>query len=131
MPLDAPAAGTAQKWLQRAQSSLALASQAKPDDALWEDQCYMAQQGAEKALKAVYIYHALPFRFTHDIEELCTKLTEHNIALPEVAREAVILTRYAVETRYPGLEEPVSEEEYHQAIRLTEAIVHWAVKVIV
>jgi HEPN domain-containing protein len=38
-------------WLVRAKSSLALAKQAKPQEAFWEDQCFLAQQAAEKALK--------------------------------------------------------------------------------
>ena len=44
-------------------------------------------------------------------------------------REAVILTRYAFETRYPGPFEPVTEEEYREAVRLAEAVVTWADRV--
>jgi HEPN domain-containing protein len=38
----------------------------------------------------------------------------------------VVLTRYAFETRYPGPFEPITAEEYRDAIRLAEAVVAWA-----
>jgi len=36
------------------------------------------------------------------------------------------LTGYAVEARYPGLAEPVSREEYQEAVALAEKVVRWA-----
>jgi HEPN domain-containing protein len=36
------------------------------------------------------------------------------------------LTSYAFEARYPGVGEPVSEEEYKQALSLAEKVVRWA-----
>jgi HEPN domain-containing protein len=51
MPLDRSIPGSPMDWLVRAKSSLALAKQAKPQEAFWEDQCFLAQQAAEKALK--------------------------------------------------------------------------------
>jgi len=54
MPPDESIPGSAQDWLARARGSLALAKQPKPEGAFWEDQCFLAQQAAEKALKAVY-----------------------------------------------------------------------------
>lgn len=60
----------ARQWLARAQGSLVLARQPKPESAFWADLCYLAQQSAEKALKAVYYWIDRPHRFTHDLEEL-------------------------------------------------------------
>lgn len=39
---------------------------------------------------------------------------------------AAQLTDYAVEARYPGPVEPVTEEEYAEALQLAEAVVNWA-----
>ncbi|MHB9036025.1 MAG: HEPN domain-containing protein [Armatimonadota bacterium] len=33
---------------------------------------------------------------------------------------------YAVATRYPGESEPVTEDEYRDALRIAESIVSWA-----
>ena len=38
------------------------------------------------------------------------------------------LTSYAVETRYPGLAEPVTREEYETAVTLAEEVVRWVEK---
>lgn len=126
MPLEGPDASEALEWLARARSSLALAKQPKPEAALWADLCYQAQQAAEKALKAVYHRRGLPHRFTHDLEELGKGIEGQGVLVPDVVREAVVLTRYAVETRYPGPAEPVSEEDYRRAVELAEGVVAWA-----
>ncbi len=126
MPPDKPIPGSAQDWLARAKGSLALAKQSKPEGAFWEDQCFLAQQAAEKALKAVYQHQGLLFRYTHDLEELGKGLENRGVPIPPVVKEAVILTRYAFETRYPGPFEPVTVEEYQEAVRLATAVVAWA-----
>ena len=120
----------ARQWLARAHGSLALAQQPKPDSAFWADLCYLAQQAAEKALKAVYHWIGQPHRFTHDLEELGRGLAEHGLAVPSVVRDAVALTRYAVETRYPGTSEPVTERDYRRGIELAQGVVAWAERVL-
>lgn len=52
------------------------------------------------------------------------------MTIPERVREAVILTQYALETRYPGHFEPVSEEEYRNALVLAEQVTRWAEEVL-
>jgi hypothetical protein len=46
--------------------------------------------------------------------------------VPEAVEDGVVLTSYAFEARYPGLAEPVSEEEYRQAVELAQTVVRWA-----
>jgi HEPN domain-containing protein len=48
---------------------------------------------------------------------------------PEIAA-SIQLTGYALETRYPGRQALVTEEEYREALRLAEAVVRWATEVI-
>ena len=103
-----------------------MAKQEKPEGAFFEDYCFQAQQAAEKALKAVCQHVGRLFRYTHDLEELGSELVAHGIFVPEAVKDAVILTKYAYETRYPGPYEPVTEDEYEQAIRLAESVVVWA-----
>jgi HEPN domain-containing protein len=128
MPLDRPAPGTPQDWLVRARGDLVLARQPLPQGAFYEDLCFHAQQAAEKALKAVYLHHGWPFRYTHDLEELVTNLRRKGLDVPALVDEAVILSSFAWEARYPGLSEPVSDEEYREAIRHAQAVVTWAEK---
>lgn len=123
MPLDKIDAS--KNWLQRAKSNLIRAQMAKPEDVFWEDLCYDAQQCVEKSLKALLVFHQIRFRYVHDIGELLNTLKQNGIDFPEEFMESVILTDYAVETRYPVISEPVTEEEYHDALQIAKSIYNW------
>jgi HEPN domain-containing protein len=120
------APGSAAEWLSRAKGSLVQAKQPKAAEGYWEDLCYLAHQAAEKALKAVYQQNHWLFHYTHDIEELVTGLGENGMRVPDAVKDAVILTRYAVHTRYPGVCEPVKKREYQRAVRLAQGVLDWA-----
>ena len=130
MPPDAPTPGTGGDWLERAKSALAIARQPMPEVVFWEDLCYQAQQAAEKAIKAVFIHKRLIFAYTHDIEELGAELEEKGVVVPAHIKEAISLSRYATETRYPGYFEPVTEDEFRQAVALAERAIEWAERVL-
>jgi HEPN domain-containing protein len=102
-----------------------------PAEAFHEDLCFHAQQAAEKAIKAVYRHRGLAFRYTHDLAELIAGLMEYGLEVPPEVEEAQMLTTYAWEARYPGLGEPVTEEEYQLAVGFAEAVVRWAEDLIV
>ena len=91
--------GTPEDWLRRAKSNLIRAMQPKHEKVFWEDYCFDAQQAAEKALKALLLFHKIPFRFVHDIAELLTVLEQNGVSLPESIKKAAELSDYAVEAR--------------------------------
>ncbi len=51
-------------------------------------------------------------------------LLPQGMVLTSEVEAAASLTDYAVLTRYPGNFEPVTEEEYREAIYLAEAVIH-------
>jgi HEPN domain-containing protein len=116
-----------QEWLNRARSNL---SQAKGglalDDVYLEDLCFQAQQGAEKALKAVLIVLHVRFPYSHDLATLVSLIEKAGHAVPERIQLAATLSDYAVEARYPGVAEPVVYEEYERAIATAEEVIQWA-----
>jgi HEPN domain-containing protein len=118
--------GKPEDWLRRAKGSLARANQTKPKDAFWEDLCFDAQQAAEKAIKAVLHFRSVEFRKTHDLRALLSLLEIAGYPVPAEIRKVDDLTDYAVETRYPGLGEPVGMGEYRDAVDLAETVVRWA-----
>jgi HEPN domain-containing protein len=120
-----PQIGTPVEWLRRAKSNLIRAQQPRPEGVYWEDLCFDAQQAVEKALKALLVHRNIPFRYVHDIAELLTLVEQDGISLPEDVRLAASLSDYAVAARYPGPMEPVTEEEYQEAIALAEAVLRW------
>ena len=119
-PLDDP-----REWMNRANSNLARARLRVPE-AYLEDLCFDAQQAAEKALKAVMMSRGIDFPYTHDIARLLAVLQVDGMKLPESMLSAARLTTYAVQARYPGLDEPVEEPEYLEAVEVAEAVVRWA-----
>jgi HEPN domain-containing protein len=111
-------------WLDRARSNLIRAQQRLPNVYL-EDLCFDAQQAAEKALKALCIEYGIDFPYVHDLAQLVTLIQEEGQSVPDEVREAGRLTRYAVFTRYPGLDDPVTEEDYNRAVEIAERVVDW------
>ena len=77
--------------------------------------CFQAQQAAEKAIKAVYISKKVAFPYIHDISHLLAALEKENVIIPNDIKTASTLTLYAAQTRYPGLEGPVSDEKYRDS----------------
>ncbi len=115
------------EWLNRAQSSLLKAQVSAMTPGIYlEDACFDAQQAAEKALKAVLLSRQARFPYTHDLVQLLAHLEESGLALSSEIRRAAILSDYAVATRYPSLSEPVTTDEYEEALRIAEHVLAWA-----
>lgn len=103
----------ARAWLGKAQLDLRAAAHelAAPDAGLLGDVMFHAQQAAEKAMKAFLAWHDVPFRKTHNLEELGRQCAALDATLGPLADQAAPLTECAWKFRYPGeLEEPTREE---------------------
>ena len=72
------------------------------------------------------IRRGVSFPYVHDIAHLLTLLEQAGEQIPSQIRDAEQLTRFAVVTRYPGLAEPVTDTQYHEAVASAEAVVRWA-----
>ena len=90
-----------------------------------EARCFHLQQAAERGLKAVLLRLGTEPPRTHNIR-LLLELVPAEVQIPEAMQQATRLSKYAVGTRYPESELPVTEEEYRGALRLAEAVVGWA-----
>jgi len=112
------------EWLNRARSNLVRAGTKLPEVYL-EDLCFDAQQAAEKAIKALLIHLDVRFPYTHDLTELLAHVERAGQHIPAGVRQAGALSDYAVESRYPGLAEPVTEEEYKEAVTIAKEVVRW------
>ena len=118
-------------WIKRARSNLERARTGKcSEEILYEDICFDAQQSAEKSLKALLVKLNKPFPKTHSIGSLLKLIEETGIEIPGDVRQSKILTDYAVDARYPGVYEPVSEDEYKEALKLAEDVFEWTIKMI-
>jgi HEPN domain-containing protein len=95
---------------------------------LYEDVCFDCQQAVEKSLEALLIAHDVESPHTHIIAHLLETLEQNRIPVPDDRKSSVDLTEYAVHTRYPGLYEPVTEEEYREALAMAECVYAWVRK---
>jgi len=113
-----------ESWLDRAKSSYEL-SKAKISDIIYfEDLCYQAQQTVEKSLKGFLIYFCIEPEFTHNISKLLTELEKY-VEIPDNILEAIKLTNYAVQTRYPNAYEEITKEEYENSLRVAKSCLDW------
>jgi HEPN domain-containing protein len=120
-----PEPGSPADWLRFAESDLDVAKARGGPRVLPEMLCFHAQQAVEKSLKAVLLAKQVEFPKTHNLKVLLD-LIPPTVPPPPEADCTAALSDYAVSSRYPGEYEPVSEEEYQEAVRLADAAVAWA-----
>jgi len=92
----------ARRWLRFASEDLTSArTLAEAAKAPPRQSCWLAQQAAEKALKALLVWHQIDFPRTHDLD-LLRNLLPADCAAKARPEDVAELTEWAVEARYPG-----------------------------
>lgn len=76
---------------------------------------FHAQQAAEKAIKAVFVFLQTDFPYTHDLDRLRTLLPE-GWKVKEQPPDLAVLTFWATRGRYPGSVREATEEDARSAI---------------
>ena len=117
-------------WIDRAKSSLEIARTRGSDLVYYEDLCYQAQQAVEKALKGMLIFYNVEPQFTHNIGILLDEL-ETYVKIPSEIKETVKLTKYAVQTRYPGEYDDVTEDDYKLCVMIAAKCLEWVDTVLI
>ena len=107
MEADAQRLADTRDWLAKARHDLQAASiLLEGEEPLPGVAAFHAQQAAEKSLKAFLYWHDVPFRKTHELDELGRAAIEIDPGLEESVDSALDLTPFAWRFRYPG--EPMS-----------------------
>jgi HEPN domain-containing protein len=107
----------AQRWLKTASDDLDTADILKRNKK-FAHSCFHAQQAGEKALKSVW-YFVSADPWGHSIKKLIDDLEDIDLksysSLLNFTREAVVLDRFYVPTRYPnGLPDITPDEAYDE-----------------
>ncbi len=119
MQLDPVLIAETQAWFRRAAEDLRAAEllfTASPP--LLGAGVFHCQQAAEKALKGFLTWNSMPFRKTHDIEEVGRQCIALDSSLQQSIAQGVILSDYAWKFRYPGGPGEPSEGEARDALVL-------------
>ena len=83
--------------------------------------CWLAQQSAEKALKAALVLEGIEFPYSHDLDALRNLLPDGwsvQADFPDLAE----LTEWSVEARYPGDWPEATQEEEARAEEQSRAV---------
>lgn len=91
--------------------------------------CFLAQQTAEKALKAYLFHQGEELIFTHSIFKLCEMAAQYDSDLASLKEQVKLLDFYYVEARYPNAMEDVIPAEFYsegdadQAISMAQTVI--------
>ena len=108
-------------WLRRAYDDLLSARRlGQEPGAILGPALYHYQQAAEKAIKAVLVYHDKPFDKTHDVGVLLKLVLPFHSAFSPTSGAANRLSRYAIVYRYPSEEPEPEREQFDAALRDVE-----------
>jgi HEPN domain-containing protein len=101
----------AQRWLTYSLTDLQAAQKLLVDPEQYPRQvCFLCQQSAEKALKAILVFLAIDFPLTRDLDRL-REMVPAGWKVKESFPQLYGLTIWAIESRYPGDMPDVTEND--------------------
>jgi len=119
----------AERWWRQAQADFAFLEQiqylGKHDTV-----CFLAQQTAEKALKAYLFFKGEELIFTHSIFHLCNLASNYDPLFEKLREQVKQLDFYYVEARYlNAIEDTIPAEFYsqadaNQAVEMTDKVIN-------
>ena len=109
-------------WLEYAQTDLRAAQTLLNSGEFFTRQiCFLAQQTAEKAIKAILVFEEVNFPKSHDLDRL-RDMIPNGWKFKKIFPDLAELTIWAVESRYPGDTPDVVEYEALQTLHLAESV---------
>lgn len=119
---DSERVAEVRRWLRYAEEDLLAAEAALESEVMVpRHACWLAQQAAEKAIKAVLIFLQIDFPRRHDLDAL-RNLAPAGWQLKESHPDLTGLTEWAVEARYPGEWPEAVEIDAQAATRQARAV---------
>lgn len=119
-----------ERWLSQAEEDLHWADHLAKEGG-WHLACFLAQQVAEKALKAFLYAQGEEIVLGHSVERLCAAAAAFRSEFAEKAKRWSLLDGYYIPTRYPnGLPDGIpariyTEEAARGAVALAGEAVEW------
>lgn len=107
-------------WLRQAEADLKAAEDLRATSN-FAHACFMSQQAAEKALKAI-LERFGEDTFGHSVDELLSRVEEHVSATEEVRRACVKLDKFYIPTRYPTAFPSGAPSDHYHDFEAEEAV---------
>jgi HEPN domain-containing protein len=122
MQPDEEKAQLTRAWLVKARNDLLVADRAVVPPPVLSIAAFLAQQAAEKILKAYLTWCDQSFRRTHELETLLRQCMAIDPEFAELSEAAKALAPYAVGPRYPGPASEPTQEQAEAALRFAREI---------
>lgn len=90
------------EWAKYAEEDFIMAKLALQENGPPNQICFHSQQVAEKYLKGFLVFYREKFEKTHQIGYLLERCNKIDTSFEELKEEAFFLSRFYIETRYPG-----------------------------
>ncbi|MCZ6775628.1 MAG: HEPN domain-containing protein [Ignavibacteria bacterium] len=123
------------RWLRQSEADLD-AAKYNFEGNIYYLVCFLAQQIAEKALKALIYSQGEEIVIGHSVAMLAERVRNYGIAIDNLADEISVLDGYYIPTRYPnGLPDGIPAQVYNKksaedALQLAEKTVGFAKKLL-
>lgn len=112
----------AERWLKEANYTFRQAGQTC-DAGAYNLTCFLAEQTAQKSLKAVLYFDGARFITIHSVAELIKEVSKNHPEFLELKNRGAILDQYYLSTRYPdAVPEPAVPAELFGEKQAKEAI---------
>lgn len=115
-------------WFAKARMDLKTAKFLNPvEEDFYGSIVFHSQQCAEKAIKAFLTFKNIRVLKTHDMDKLLKSVATVDPSLATKYSHLAVLTKYAVEYRYPDVElqlPPLTEATVKEAIQLAETVLN-------
>lgn len=109
------------EWIAKADEDLlSLEALLKHQEGSPSTGCFLAQQTVEKLLKAIFIFHGSELEKLHDLIALANKVKVYEPEIAQFLDKLATLTRYYIETRYPGDYPEFTWQECEKAYKIAK-----------
>ena len=114
------------EWISRADSNLLIAQTAQKGGGLYyEDLCNQLHQAVEKGLKGLLVFFGEDPPKTHDLLNLLSRLEKYVEITDDILDKTLQIDRYSVNIKYPGNYDPVTLEDFEEALVNVEKYIIW------
>ncbi|MDP3244145.1 MAG: HEPN domain-containing protein [bacterium] len=104
-------------WLKRADEDTQAAEVLLTDGGLSNSVCFHSQQAAEKYLKAFLAFQEKHIRKVHDLVVILTLCEEIDQSFKDLRDDVSYLSKFYIETRYPGDYPRFARREASEALK--------------
>jgi HEPN domain-containing protein len=113
----------ARQWLSRAERDLTAARKlVSGEEPLFAEALFHCQQAIEKALKGFLAYHDVEIEKTHALGPLAREAAQYDPRFEGWGARASRMTSYAVESRYPGDADELTDADFESGIEVALGI---------